>query len=246
MIFFPHTGTLDVLDAHPHEDVPMAAGKIMPRFDMKEGRLVKGMHFVDIRDAGNPVEHALFSRNDGADELAVPGIASILGNRTTKQEWGTQVSSVTDIPLTVGCGIGSPADTEVVLGAGPDKGSTNSAAAKNPGLVREAATSFGSQRITVAVDAQRTRARESGCESAVSGGNVTAARHAVARALQCEELGAGVPLPTSMDGDGTLKGNDIFFTRAVVGEMNIPTVASVGAGTLEDFGKAAKGATRAS
>ncbi|HOJ14308.1 MAG TPA: HisA/HisF-related TIM barrel protein, partial [Deltaproteobacteria bacterium] len=92
----------------------MAAGKIMPRFDMKEGRLVKGMHFLDIRDAGNPVEHALFSRNDGADELAVPGIAATLGNRTTKLEWGKQVTSVTDIPLTVGCGIGTPADTEAV------------------------------------------------------------------------------------------------------------------------------------
>jgi len=224
----------------PKRRFSMAAVKIMPCLDMKEGRVVKGVHFVDIRDAGDPVEHARFYQSEGADELAMLDIAATQENRTTRLEWVKRVSAVIDIPLTVGGGIGSLADIEAVLGAGADKVSMNSAAVKNPELVREAARAFGSERITVAIDARRNKAMESGFELVVSGGNIPVAKDAVTWARQCEELGAGVLLPTSMDGDGTLKGYDIPFTRAIADAVKLPVVASGGAGTLEDFEMAVK------
>src|SRR5512136_384184 len=132
--------------------------KIMPCLDMKGGRVVKGIHFVDIKDAGDPVETARFYEQEGADELAMLDIAATVENRKTRLEWVKNVSSVIDIPLTVGGGIGSLSDIELVLEAGADKVSMNSAAVKNPELVREAARKFGSQKITVAIDARRNKA----------------------------------------------------------------------------------------
>ncbi|MBN1613142.1 MAG: imidazole glycerol phosphate synthase subunit HisF [Deltaproteobacteria bacterium] len=209
--------------------------KIMPCLDMKNGRVVKGVHFVDIKDAGDPVENAAFYQKEGADELAMLDIAATLENRRTRLEWVRQVSSVIDIPLTVGGGIGSMEDIELVLQAGADKVSMNSAAVADPNLVREAAHRFGSARITVAIDARRNAGLPSGFELVVSGGTKPIGKDAITWAKTCEDLGAGVILPTSMDGDGTLAGYDIPFTRAVSTVVSVPVVASGGAGTLQHF-----------
>jgi cyclase len=211
---------------------------IMPCLDMKDGRVVKGVHFVDIRDAGDPVEHALFYQREGADELAMLDIAATLEGRKTRLEWVQRVSSAIDIPLTVGGGISSLADIEAVLASGADKVSMNSAAVKDPTLVSGASRAFGPSRITVAIDARRNEAMPSGFELVISGGSLPTGKDAVEWARRCEQLGAGTLLPTSMDGDGTLSGYDISFTRAVADAVSIPVVASGGAGRLEDFSQA--------
>ncbi len=209
--------------------------RIMPCLDMKNGRVVKGIHFVDIRDAGDPVENAAFYEKEGADELAMLDIAATVENRKTRLDWVKQVSSVISIPLTVGGVINSLDDIELVMNAGASKVSMNSAAVKNPGLVKEGAEKFGRDRITVAVDARRNPAMPSGFELVVSGGTTPVGKDAIDWARQCQDLGAGVILPTSMDGDGTLKGYDIEFTAAVAAVVTVPVVASGGAGTLEHF-----------
>ncbi len=209
--------------------------KIMPCLDMKNGRVVKGIHFVDIRDAGDPVENAAFYEKEGADELAMLDIAATVENRKTRLEWVKQVSSVITIPLTVGGGINSLEDIEMVLGAGATKVSMNSAAVKNPELVREGAKKFGSNTITVAIDARRNKEMPSGFELVIAGGTTPIGKDAIEWARRCQELGAGVVLPTSMDGDGTLAGYDLEFTKAVADVVTVPVVASGGAGTLEHF-----------
>ena len=209
--------------------------KIMPCLDMKEGRVVKGIHFVDIRDAGDPVENAAVYQKEGADELAMLDIAATIENRKTRLEWVNNVSSVIDIPLTVGGGIASLEDIELVLRVGADKISMNSAAVKNPDLVREAAEEFGSEVITIAIDGRRNKEMPSGFELVISGGTKPVGTDAVAWARQCENLGAGVILPTSMDGDGTKAGYDLEFTKAIADAVTLPVVASGGAGTLEHF-----------
>ncbi len=212
--------------------------KIMPCLDMKNGRVVKGVHFVDIRDAGDPVENAAFYQKEGADELAMLDIAATVENRKTRLEWVRQVAAVITIPLTVGGGINSLEDIELVLGAGANKVSMNSAAVKNPELVREAAKRFGSDKITVAIDARRNKAMPSGFELVVAGGTTPVGKDAIAWAGQCQALGAGVILPTSMDGDGTLAGYDLEFTKAISDVVTVPVVASGGAGKLEHFHEA--------
>src|SRR3989304_2724039 len=133
----------------------MSIIKIMPSHDKKEGRVVKGIHFVDIKDAGDPIENAALYQKEGADELAMLDIAATVENRKTRLEWVTNVSSVIDIPLTVGGGISSLEDIALVLKAGADKISMNRAAGKNPDLVKEAAEEFGSKVITIAIDGRR-------------------------------------------------------------------------------------------
>ena len=209
--------------------------RIMPCLDMKNGRVVKGVHFVDIKEAGDPVENASFYQAEGADELAMLDIAATLENRKTRLEWVKKVSAVLSIPLTVGGGISSIEDIEMVLGAGASKVSMNSAAVKNPDLVNQAAKKYGSEKITVAIDAKRNVAMPSGFELVVSGGTLPIAKDAVTWAKTCQELGAGVILPTSMDGDGTKAGYDIPFTKAISSAVTLPVVASGGAGKLEDF-----------
>ncbi|MFH1572260.1 MAG: imidazole glycerol phosphate synthase subunit HisF [Gemmatimonadota bacterium] len=213
--------------------------RIMPCLDMKEGRVVKGVHFVDIKDAGDPVENAAFYQAEGADELAMLDIAATVENRKTRLEWVRQVAGAIEIPLTVGGGIGSLEDIELVLEAGASKVSMNSAAVRDPDLVARAARAQGSDKVTVAVDARRNPAMPSGFELVVSGGTRPVGRDAVAWARQCQDLGAGVILPTSMDGDGTLAGYDLEFTRAIADAVTVPVVASGGAGTLEHFYQAA-------
>lgn len=209
--------------------------KIMPCLDMKDGRVVKGVHFVDLKDAGDPVENAAFYQREGADELAMLDIAATVEDRKTRLEWVKNVSSVIDIPLTMGGGISTLEDIEMVLNAGADKISMNSAAVKDPELVKKASAQFGPEKITVAVDARRNKKMPSGFELVVSGGTKPVGKDAVAWATQCQELGAGAILPTSMDGDGTQAGYDLEFTRAISDAVDLPVIASGGAGILEHF-----------
>jgi len=209
--------------------------KIMPCLDMKEGRVVKGIHFVDLKDAGDPVENAALYQREGADEMAMLDIAATVENRKTRLEWVRNVSSVIDIPLTLGGGISTLEDIDLVLEAGADKISMNSAAVKNPSLIRDAAKRFGSERITVAIDARRNKKMPSGFELVVSGGTRPVGKDAIEWAKRCQELGAGVILPTSMDGDGTQTGYDLEFTKAISDVVDLPVVASGGAGKLEHF-----------
>ncbi len=213
----------------------MGIVKIMPCLDMKEGRVVKGVHFVDLKDAGDPIENAAFYREEGADELAMLDIAATLENRGTRLEWVRNVSSVIDIPLTVGGGIASLEDFELVFEAGADMASVNSAAVANPDLVRQASAAFGKEKVTVAIDARRNASMPSGFELVVSGGTKPVGKDAVEWARRCEDLGAGVILPTSMDGDGTKAGYDLEYTKAISDAVSLPVVASGGAGTLEHF-----------
>ena len=213
----------------------MSAIKIMPCLDMKDGRVVKGINFVDLKDAGNPVENAAFYQKEGADELAMLDIAATLENRKTRLQWVKDVSSVIDIPLTVGGGISSLEDIEMVLQAGASKVSMNSAAVKDPDLVKQASEKFGKEKIVVAIDARRNDKIPSGFELVVSGGTKPVGKDAIVWAKECQELGAGTILPTSMDGDGTQAGYDLEFTKAISDAVNLPVIASGGAGTLEHF-----------
>lgn len=218
----------------------MESIRIMPCLDMKNGRVVKGVHFVDIKDAGDPVENAVFYQEEGADELAMLDIAATVENRKTRLEWIKNVSSVINIPLTVGGGIASLEDMEFVFKAGANKVSVNSAAVNNPELIRLAAKAFGSANITVAIDARRNKEMPSSFELVISGGAKPAGKDAVEWAKQCQALGAGIILPTSMDGDGTQAGYDLAFTRAISDVVTLPVVASGGAGKLEHFYEAVR------
>ena len=209
--------------------------KIMPCLDMKDGRIVKGIHFVGLKDAGDPVENAVYYQNEGADELAMLDIAATVENRKTRLEWVKNVSSVIDIPLTVGGGISTLEDIEMVLESGADKISMNSAAVKNPDLVKQASMQYGTEKITIAIDAKRNREMPSGFELVVSGGTKPVGQDAIAWAIKCQELDAGIILPTSMDGDGTQTGYDLEYTKAISDAVDLPVVASGGAGTLEHF-----------
>lgn len=208
---------------------------IMPCLDVKDGRVVKGVNFAGLRDAGDPVRNAEFYQREGADALAMLDIAATLENRGARLDWVRSVAAAVSLPLTVGGGIGSLEDIELVLAAGAAKVSLNSAAVKRPGLVREAAEKFGAERITIAIDARRNPAVPSGFELVVAGGTRPVGKDAVAWAAECERLGAGAVLPTSMDGDGTKAGYDIPFTKAISSAVSLPVVASGGAGKLEDF-----------
>ncbi len=202
---------------------------------MKGGRVVKGVHFIDLKDAGDPVENASFYEREGADEIAMLDISATVENRKTRLDWVKSVSSVLRIPLTVGGGISTLEDVEQVLRAGAQKVSINSGAVKNPDLVRQSAKEFGKERITIAIDARRNKAMPSGFELVISGGTKPVGKDAVLWAKECEELGAGTLLPTSIDGDGTQTGYDLEFIKAISEGVKIPVVASGGAGKLEHF-----------
>jgi len=211
----------------------MVEVKIMPCLDIKDGRVVKGVHFANLRDAGDPVENARFYEKEGADELAMLDIAATVEGRRTRLDWVGKVLEKITIPLTVGGGISSVGEMGKLFRLGVSKVSVNTAAVKRPELIIEASSKFGRGKIVVAIDGRRNPSMPSGFEVVINGGTKGTGIDAVEWAKRCEELGAGQILATSIDGDGTLSGYDIQFTRAIADAVNLPIIASGGAGTLE-------------
>lgn len=212
----------------------MFTKRIIPCLDVKAGRVVKGVNFVDLRDAGDPVEIARAYDQAGADELVFLDITASSDQRETVVDMVSKVAEQVFIPFTVGGGIRSVDDFKRLLRAGADKVSVNSSAIDHPELVREAALKFGSQCVVVAIDAKR-RPDGTGWNIYKHGGRLDVGIDVVDWAKQMEALGAGEILLTSMDGDGTKAGYDLELTRAVAEAVSIPVIASGGAGTLEHF-----------
>ena len=210
----------------------MYAKRIIPCLDVKNGRVVKGMSFVNLVDAGDPVESAMQYDKQGADELVFLDITASSDSRNITIDMVEKVANSIFIPFTVGGGIRSVEDFNVLLRAGADKVSVNSAAVHRPGLISEAAYKFGSQCVVAAIDAKRNG---DSWEVYVNGGRTPVGMDAIEWAVKCEKLGAGEILLTSMDEDGQKKGYDIALTRAVSEKVNIPVIASGGAGALEHF-----------
>jgi cyclase len=211
----------------------MLTKRIIPCLDVHNGRVVKGINFINLKDAGDPVEIAAHYNKSGADELVFLDISASLEGRTTMLEVVKRTAEETFIPLTVGGGIGSIEDIHDILLSGADKVSLNSSAVKKPQLVKEAANKFGSQCIVVAVDAKARR--EGGWDVYINGGRINTGRDAMEWVSEAEALGAGEILLTSMDRDGTKSGYDLELTRKVAGQVNIPVIASGGAGKKEHF-----------
>ncbi len=208
----------------------MLAKRIIPCLDVKEGRVVKGVNFVNLRDAGDPVENAKFYDEQMADELVFLDITASYEKRFIMIDVVKRVAEQVFMPFTVGGGIRTLQDIRALLVAGADKVSINTAAVKNPNLVAEAAKAFGSQCIVVAIDAKR---RGDSWEVYIHGGRTPTGIDAIWWARRVQELGAGEILLTSMDRDGTKEGYDLELTRAVSEAVEIPVIASGGAGNLE-------------
>lgn len=210
----------------------MYAKRIIPCLDVKNGRVVKGMSFVNLVDAGDPVECAKQYDKQGADELVFLDITASSDARKTVVDMVRKVADTIFIPFTVGGGIRTVDDFNEILRAGADKVSVNSAAIKRPELISEAAYKFGSQCVVTAIDAKR---KGDSWEVYINGGRVPMGIDAIEWAVECERLGAGEILLTSMDEDGQKKGYDLALTKAVSEKVNIPVIASGGAGALEHF-----------
>jgi cyclase len=210
----------------------MLAKRIIPCLDVDKGRVVKGVKFQNLRDAGDPVEVAKGYEEQSADELVFLDITASAEERKIMIEVVQRVAETVFIPFTVGGGVSSLEDIRRLLSAGADKVSINTAAVKNPQLIYESAKRFGSQCIVVAIDAKRS---ERGWEVYIHGGRTPTGLDAVEWAKRVESLGAGEILLTSMDADGTKKGYDIELNRAVASAVSIPVIASGGAGTMEHF-----------
>ncbi len=212
----------------------MHTKRIIPCLDVKDGRVVKGVNFVNLRDAGEPAEVAAAYDKAGADEVVFLDITASSDSRSTQLEWVRQVASKVFIPFTVGGGIRTVDDFKALLREGADKISVNSAAIMNPRLISDAAEKFGSQCVVVAIDAKK-RLDGSGWNIYKNGGRVDMGMDAVEWAIQVEKLGAGEILLTSMDTDGTKAGYELELTRQIAEAVSIPVIASGGAGTLEHF-----------
>jgi imidazole glycerol phosphate synthase subunit hisF (EC 4.1.3.-) len=210
----------------------MLAKRIIPCLDVDKGRVVKGVKFQNLRDAGDPVEVAKSYEEQSADELVFLDITASAEERKIMIEVVQRVAETVFIPFTVGGGVSSLEDIRRLLSAGADKVSINTAAVKNPQLIYESAKRFGSQCIVVAIDAKRS---QRGWEVYIHGGRTPTGLDAVEWAKRVESLGAGEILLTSMDADGTKKGYDIELCRAVASAVSIPVIASGGAGTMEHF-----------
>lgn len=210
----------------------MYAKRIIPCLDVKNGRVVKGVSFVDLRDAGDPVECAKAYDRQGADELVLLDITATHECRGTMEDIVTRVANSIFIPFTVGGGISDVSDFTRLLRAGADKVSVNSAAVRRPELINEAAYKFGSQCVVCAIDAKR---RESGWEVYLNGGRIPTGIDAVKWARDAVARGAGEILLTSMDCDGQKQGYDLELTSAVSESVGVPVIASGGAGALEHF-----------
>lgn len=207
--------------------------RIIPCLDVKDGRLVKGVHFVDLRDVADPAEMGAAYSKAGADELVFLDITATVEGRKTMLDAVKRTAKRITVPLTVGGGIRETADIRALLDAGASRVSINTAAVRNPALIEEAAGGFGSDAIVVAIDTRKNETMPSGFEVMVSGGTKPTGRDAVEWAREAERLGAGQILPTSMDADGTQAGYDIPMTRAVAEAVGAPVIASGGAGKLE-------------
>lgn len=212
----------------------MHTKRIIPCLDIKDGRVVKGVNFVNLRDAGAAAEVAAAYDKAGADEVVFLDITASSDNRATQLEWVREVASKLFIPFTVGGGIRTVDDFKAILREGADKISINSAAIMNPKLISDAADKFGSQCVVVAIDAKK-RTDGSGWNIYKNGGRVDMGMDAVEWAMKAERMGAGEILLTSMDGDGTKEGYDIPLTKAIAESVSIPVIASGGAGKLEHF-----------
>lgn len=212
----------------------MLTKRIIPCLDVHAGRVVKGVNFVNIRDAGDPVEIAAYYDKAGADELTFLDITASSDARDIMVDVVSRVAEQVFIPLTVGGGIRTVEDFRRILKAGADKISINTAAIKRPELISEAAMRFGSQCVVVAIDAKR-RTEGEGWEVYINGGRVNTGIDVLEWAQEAERLGAGEILLTSMDCDGTKKGYDIELTKKVSETVKIPVIASGGAGTMEHF-----------
>jgi cyclase len=209
----------------------MISKRIIPCLDVTNGRVVKGISFVNLRDAGDPVEMAEFYDREGADEVVFLDITASNERRKTVVDLASRTAEKVFIPYTIGGGIGSVENIREILRMGADKISINTSAVKNPGLINEASKIFGSQCVVVAIDAKSKA--EGGWEVYLHGGRTPTGIDAVWWAKEAEKLGAGEILLTSMDKDGTKDGYDLQLTRGVVDAVNIPVIASGGAGKLE-------------
>ncbi|MCL4377951.1 MAG: imidazole glycerol phosphate synthase subunit HisF [Actinobacteria bacterium] len=209
----------------------MLTKRIIPCLDVNKGRVVKGISFINLRDAGDPVELAAYYDREGADEIVFLDITASHERRRTVIDLASRTAEKVFIPYTIGGGIESIDDIREILRKGADKISINTSAVRNPGLIKEASRVFGSQCIVVAIDAKKIN--HNLWEVFTHGGRKPAGKDAVKWAKKAEKLGAGEILLTSMDKDGTKDGYDIELTKAVVSEVNIPVIASGGAGKLE-------------
>lgn len=213
----------------------MLAKRIIPCLDVRDGRVVKGINFINIRDAGDPVELAKYYSDQGADEIIFLDITATSDARDTVTDVVERTAAQVFVPLTVGGGIRTLEDFQRLLRVGADKISVNSAAVKDPTLISRAAERFGSQCVVLAIDA---RGREDGSwEVVTAGGRTPTGLDAVAWAKEGQRLGAGEILLTSMDADGTKEGFDLPLTKAVTDAVSIPVIASGGCGCLEHFGE---------
>jgi cyclase len=200
---------------------------------MKDGRVVKGVKFNNIRDAGDPVENAKFYEFEGADELAILDISATVEGRKTRQKWVQDVLEVISIPLTVGGGVSTLSDMAELFDLGVSKIGINTAAVNRPNLIAEGSKQFGREKITVAIDARKNLDLVSGFEVVIMAGTTGTGKDAIEWAKECESLGAGSLLVTSFDRDGTLDGYDLELTGAISNSVNIPVIASGGVGKLE-------------
>jgi imidazole glycerol-phosphate synthase subunit HisF len=216
----------------------MLAKRIIPCLDVKDGRVVKGVNFLDLRDAGDPIEQAQIYDAARADELVFLDITATHEKRDTVRHMVRAVADTVFIPFTVGGGLRTVEDIRTLLLAGADKISINSAAVRRPSFITEGAKRFGSQCIVVAIDAKKTGKTPSGWEVYVTGGRTPTGIDVLEWAQEAEDRGAGEFLLTSMDTDGTQAGFDISVTRAVADRVRVPVIASGGAGTLAHFAEA--------
>ena len=212
----------------------MHTKRIIPCLDVKNGRVVKGVNFINFKDAGDPAEVGAAYDRSGADELVFLDITASSDARNTAVEMVRRVAERVFIPFTVGGGIRSVEDFRAILREGADKVAVNSAAIMNPQLISDAADKFGSQCVVVAIDAKR-RTDGSGWTIYKHGGRIDMGIDAVEWAMEADRLGAGEILLTSMDGDGTKEGYDLELTKTVAENVSIPVIASGGAGTMEHF-----------
>jgi cyclase len=211
----------------------MLAKRIIPCLDVKDNRVVKGIHFLNLRDAGDPVELGARYSDDGADELVFLDITATIHSRKTIVELVEKVAENVFIPFTVGGGIQTVEQIDELLRSGAEKVSVNTAAVENPNLITEAAQRFGNQCVVLAIDARRSKEHSNKWQVCVKAGSEPTDIDAVEWAAEGERLGTGEILLTSMDADGTRAGYDIELTKAVSDAVNIPVIASGGAGTLQ-------------